>query len=185
MEGCEMGKKQIFRFILISLLLTCSQFGCNNITDSTTCSAALCHDVITAKLLPTENYLPGQYSVELIFSDGESIIAEFELIPVDENDNTSNLMLHVIENDSYRTSWSMFDEFEDPLVIHYSGRLLAGDLFIDYEFTEEVTVNVKRDGNSLLSKQVSPDYSYYWCNSEEGKCDPRQNKDADIEVLID
>lgn len=180
-----MATKQIYLFTITALLTICLEVGCNNIGDSGLCTGVACYDAITVRLLPSDNYLPGKYSVELLFSDSESINAEFELTHVNENNNTSNLMLLVIENDSYSTSWSMFREFEDPLEIHYSGRLISGDFAIDYEFTEEVTVNVKRDGNLLLSEQISPNYNYYWCNYEYGKCDPRQNKDADIEVLID
>ena len=184
-----MGKKRFFKSIIIAILTICLQVGCNNIHDSGYCTGVACNDSITAKVLPTDNYLPGRYSVELLFSDNESIIAEFELIPANENDNestdTSNLMVQVIENGSYSISWFMFNEFEDPLEINYTGLILSGDFAQDYEFTEEVIVNVKRDGSLLLSESISPDYNYYWCNYEYGECDLRQNKEADIEVIID
>ena len=118
-----MATRQIGLFSLMALLTLCLQVGCNKIGDSISCTAVACHDAITVRLLPTDTYLPGTYSVTLLFSDDASISAEFGLAHVDESEPTSDIVLQVIENESYGTSWSMFPEFEAPLEIHYSGRL--------------------------------------------------------------
>ena len=121
-----MATKQMGLFTLIVLLTLCLQVGCNKIGDSISCTAVACHDAIRVRLLPTDTYLPGTYSVALLFSDDESINAEFELAHVDENDDTSDLLLQVIENESYATNWSMFNELvRDANIVNYDIFLIS------------------------------------------------------------
>ena len=177
-----MGNKRLIQLIIVTLLLICLQGGCN-FNDSGSCTAMGCFDHLTVKILPTDNYLSGRYSAELVFSDDVSITAEFELVP--EAINSPNLIIRVIQNDSYGTSWFLNDEMIGSLEIDYRGMILTDDSRTEYEFTDEATINVVRDGGLVTSEAIAPDYNYYWCNSEHGKCDSRQNKDGDIEITID
>ena len=171
-----------YQFIATALLLICLTDGCNNLDRSFGCSGAQCNDSLTVKISPTDNLLSGRYSAEIVFSDDVSIVAEFELTSLDDR---SNEFVHIIENESYLISWFMSDEFVDCLEITYLGRILADDSAMDYEFSEELTIYITKDNELIFSDHIAPDYYYYWCNQEYGKCDPRQNKNDEIEVIID
>jgi hypothetical protein len=142
-----------------------------------------CRDSLTVRLSSNGTYVAGQYSAELVLSEDASILAEFELVT--SNSNPSNLNIHVVMNDSYISSWSMSEEFHDPLLIYYYGSLLSDHSSYDYEFPQEVTMNIRKDGAVMVSESITPDYNYYWCNEEEGECDDRQNKNADVDMTVD
>lgn len=172
------------RMPILTLILyfsICVLFGCSD--DSDTCTAVDCSDFISVNLSSNDTYVAGQYSAELVFSDDESIIAEFELVTT--SDNPPDLSVIVVQNESYRTSWFMPEEFVDPLEIRYYGTLIKDNSSYDYEFTQEVTINIRKDGEVIVSEFITPDYDYYWCNYEYGECDDRENKSAEIDITID
>lgn len=180
--------KYLYTRIIISLFLIYIQIGCSNSTDSGFCTAMACNDTLNVRLLSTTNYIPGRYSVELAFPDNVSITAEFELILEEANDgkavDSSELQLRVIQNDSYPISWNMYEPLSDSLDIDYFGIVIVNDIIQNYTFSERITINVFRDDEIIASMPIEPDYTYYWCNGQNGACDFQQNKDAEIELTV-
>jgi hypothetical protein len=178
--GGEMRIKLFFILEVTALVLMCLSGGCTD--DSLTCTNVYCSDRLTVKIYPDKSFVSGRYSAELVFLDDVSIVAEFELVPADGG---TGVVVRVIENESYSQSWFMPDDFEDFLEITYWGDIPDDSSARGYEFTDELTINITRDDALIFSDYIAPDYDYYWCNREYGRCDPRQNKRAEIEVIID
>lgn len=172
--------KLFFISVVTALVFICLAGGCSD--DSLTCTNVFCRDELAVKIFPDENFLSGVYSAEIVFSDDVSIVAEFELVPADGG---TDVTVRTIENESYARSWFLANELGDFLEITYWGDIPADDSARGYEFTDELTINITRDNKLILSDHFAPDYDYYWCNREYGKCDSRQNKEAEIEVTID
>ena len=172
--------KLVFILVVTALVFICLAGGCGD--NSLTCTDVFCSDQLAVKIFPDENYITGRYSAEIVFSDDVSIVAEFELVP---GDGGTDVTVQTIENESYTRSWFMSGELGDFLEISYWGDIPADSSARDYEFTNELTINITRDNALIFSDHIAPDYDYYWCNREYGKCDSRQNKEAEVEVTID
>ena len=171
-----MNKKHSLFLVIGLLILIGFNNGCGS--DSGFCTQMVCSDSLIVRVLPTESYIPGNYSAELVFSDSVSIKADFEVIDV------PSLSASAIPNDSYPTSWSIYDGLPNYVEIVYSGNIPSNDSFQDYEFTNDAQIQISRGGEIILSEVIVPNYNYYWCNQEAGKCDPRENKNAEIELTI-
>jgi hypothetical protein len=187
LQGGLMSKKNFFLLIMGFLTTGNTLNGCG--TDSSgTCTDVACFDALAVKILMSESYSPGKYTAEILFSDDESITAEYEITMIEDSDsdgfNMDSFHVLAIQNDSYGISWWMNDGKMDTIEIQYWGRMVDGDFVYDYEFTDEITINIYKDDILIYSGLIAPIFNYYWCNQEAGKCDHRQNKDADFEVDI-
>jgi hypothetical protein len=181
MKGIILKRMCNFGLAISFILATTFLGGCDSDDSNFGCHAIECVDTLHVRLIPTDSYVLGVYSAVLFFSDDVSIKAEFEVIPsITGEENTTEYVITL--NNTYGICWMAYEL--EYIEIIYRADIPSKVYLEDYEFTDELLIQISRDGQLILSEIIAPEYQHYWCGGEP-KCHPRQNKSAEIELGID
>lgn len=172
-----------YRLMLVAI---CSCFGLR-LAGCYSCTLKNCTDRFEVRIIQSESdpTADGSYEIEFTWPGGSKQSVAFSV-----GSGGGETGAAPLPDQGWPDWWGLERIENNQLYVNIAPFLVAeldteGLYESHVESPEDISLWVRSNDTLIGQETVHPDYNWYWCNAEYGKCDHKKNYRTEVTIIVD